>query len=154
MTVYLVRHAKAGSRAGWDGDDRKRPLTSAGWEQAHRLAERLVPLGPTVLVSSPYVRCVETLEPLGEALDLEIGLDERLAEETPLELVLALLHGADEGAVLCSHGDIIPEAIAGLQRRGLHVRSEPDWRKASVWVLERDAEGVYAEATVWPPPGR
>jgi 8-oxo-dGTP diphosphatase len=154
MTVFFVRHAKAGSRSSWDGDDRKRPLTSAGWEQAERLADRLAELAPSTLVSSPYLRCIETLEPLSERLDLGIVLDDRLAEETPFEEVLALLDAAPDGAVLCSHGDVIPEAIAALQRRGLHVRTEPDWRKATVWLLERDGQGTYVDAIVWPPPGR
>jgi 8-oxo-dGTP diphosphatase len=154
MTIFLVRHAKAGSRSSWDGDDTKRPLTSAGWEQAHRLADRLAEHAPTALLSSPYLRCVETLEPLATRLDLEIVLDDRLAEETPFEDVLPLLHAVPEGAVLCSHGDIIPEAIAALQRRGLHVDGEPDWRKATVWLLERDGAGAYVGAAVWPPPGR
>jgi 8-oxo-dGTP diphosphatase len=152
MSLYLVRHAKAGSRSNWDGDDRKRPLTAAGWEQARAVAERLAPLLVTRLVSSPYVRCIETLEPIATRTDLDIEVDDRLAEETPFEPVLDLLHSCADGAVLCSHGDIIPEVIAALQRRGMVVRGEPDWRKATVWVLDRDAVGDVVEACVWPPP--
>src|SRR5207249_1211256 len=32
--VVLVRHAKAGSRSQWDGDDAQRPLSGSGREQA------------------------------------------------------------------------------------------------------------------------
>ena len=32
--ILLVRHAKAGSRSQWDGDDDERPLSSSGREQA------------------------------------------------------------------------------------------------------------------------
>ena len=31
--VYLVRHAKAGERTTWEGDDRMRPLTKREWAE-------------------------------------------------------------------------------------------------------------------------
>ncbi|MFW6010105.1 MAG: pantoate--beta-alanine ligase, partial [Actinomycetota bacterium] len=34
MTLLLVRHADAGDRAAWTGDDRARPLSATGREQA------------------------------------------------------------------------------------------------------------------------
>ena len=82
--LYLVRHAKAGSRADWVGDDRLRPLTEGGCRQAEALAERLAPLvaaADAELVSSPYLRCVQTIEPLATRLGRSVRLDERLAEE-------------------------------------------------------------------------
>ncbi|MFM8451464.1 MAG: hypothetical protein ACKOAQ_01230, partial [Acidimicrobiaceae bacterium] len=54
-------------------------------------------------------------------------------------------------AVLSSHGDMIPELIKTLERRGMEVKSKPDWRKASVWVVERTNRG-FVSATAWPPP--
>jgi 8-oxo-dGTP diphosphatase len=152
MSVYLVRHAKAGQRSRWDGDDRLRPLSKAGWVQSHSLAERLAAFDVPVLVSSPYVRCVQTLEPLGERLGLDVAVDERLQEGAPFEASLALLAEVPDGAVLCSHGDVIPDSIDALVRRGLRVRTEPDWRKATVWVLDRDHTGGFVEASCWPPP--
>lgn len=152
MTVYLVRHAKAGSRDRWEGDDIVRPLSNKGREQARLVAEGLAGEGVTALYSSPYVRCVQTLEPLGALLDLEVVPEPRLAEETPFEHVLDLLAEVPDGAVLCSHGDVIPDTMAALERRGCTFVGEPDWRKASVWVLQRDEAGQVVEATAWPPP--
>jgi 8-oxo-dGTP diphosphatase len=151
VTLYLVRHAKAGSRDGFGGDDVDRPLSKAGWRQAHALAVRLAGVAPQRLLSSPYVRCVQTLEPLAERCDLELEVDDRLAEEMPFEGVLDLLDELPEGAVLCSHGDVIPATIEALVRRGMQVRGEPDWRKAATWVLHRK-HGVVRRARVWPPP--
>ena len=54
--------------------------------------------------------------------------------------------------MLCSHGDVIPDTMAALQRRGCLVVGEPDWRKATVWVLQRIEDGQVVEATAWPPP--
>jgi 8-oxo-dGTP diphosphatase len=153
MSVFVVRHAKAGSRHDWPGDDRERPLSKGGRRQAEAITARLRDEAITGLWTSPYVRCVQTLEPLGQALALEVCVDKRLAEGTPLEDVLALLGEVDDGAVLCSHGDVIPELINGLVRRGTHVVGEPDWRKGAIWVLSPpSADGSVATARPEPPP--
>jgi 8-oxo-dGTP diphosphatase len=128
-------------------------LSKAGWQQAHKLGKRLGSVGATTLVSSPYVRCVQTLEPLGERVRLPIGIDERLTEGAAIKGVLALLDEIADGAVLCSHGDVIPETIDALVRRGLDVRTPADWRKASVWLLERNKHGAFTRAVAWGPPG-
>lgn len=154
MALYFVRHAKAGDRSSWNDADELRPLSTAGWKQAIRIAERLAEIEPTRLVSSPYVRCAQTLEPLASRTGLDVELDERLREGAPFEGALALLDELPDQAVLCSHGDLIPDTMAALVRRGLDLRSTPDWRKASVWVIRRSRSGRYPSATVWPPPGR
>jgi len=100
VPIYFVRHAKAGSRSAWIGDDRDRPLVDNGWEQARALATRLSALNPSVLWSSPYLRCQQTLQPLGELCGLEVVVDSRLEEESPLEKSLAILDDAPDNAVL------------------------------------------------------
>ena len=150
--LYLVRHAKAGSRSRWTGDDRLRPLSDKGDVQAALLADRLAPLATGTLVSSPYLRCVQTLEPLAAVVGREVGADERLAENTGYDGALALLAELPDGSVLCSHGDVIPDTMGALQRRGCRFVTAPDWRKASVWVLTRSADGQIIEASAWPPP--
>jgi phosphohistidine phosphatase SixA len=112
MSVVLLRHASAGDRDAWHGDDRLRPLDKRGRKQAEKLRDRLLALGVKRVVSSPYVRCVQTVEPLG----LEIELDDRLAEGAAREETLALLAEAD-GAVACTHGDVIENVLGrGLEK--------------------------------------
>ena len=150
--LYLVRHAKAGERRLWDGDDLERPLSPKGWKQAELLGSRLATLDISSLYSSPYMRCVQTLEPLALWLDRTIEIDTRLSEEEPFEPMLELLSEVPDGAVMCSHGDMIPATIGALERRGTEIRTPPDWRKASVWVLRRNKHRKIVHATVWPPP--
>jgi len=151
VSIYLVRHAKAGSRSHWDGPDLMRPLSKNGWAQAQAIAKRLAPRSPSSLYSSPFLRCRQTLEPLAAAVDLDIVNDERLAEAHPFEDSLELLASVPDDAVLCSHGDVIPDTIAALQRRGCAIDSHPDWRKGTVWTLERAADGQFISAKVWGP---
>jgi 8-oxo-dGTP diphosphatase len=150
--LYLVRHAKAGERRLWTGDDVDRPLSKKGWKQAELAGKRLAKHDPTRLLSSPYVRCVQTLEPLAARLDLPVEIDSRLTEDEPVGPVVELLREAPTGTVMCSHGDIIPAAVQALRKSGTSVRTPVDWRKATVWVLKRDKKGRIVHATVWPPP--
>ena len=150
--LYLVRHAKAGERRLWNGDDIDRPLSKKGWKQAELVSKRLAALDPVLLCSSPYVRCAQTLEPLATRLGTTVETDQRLGEDEPVEPVLELLAAAPNRTVLCSHGDVIPATIGALQRHGAKLRTPPDWRKASVWVLTRNKKGTIVYATAWPPP--
>ena len=126
MTSVLVRHASAGHRLDWEHDDHLRPLDARGRRQSADLVELLRPLGVRRILSSPYVRCVQTVEPLAAALGLEVELDERL-EESKGGAAAELLR--EDGVVCCTHGDIV-EALVG---RGL--------KKATAVVLE-DGEVV------------
>ena len=72
MDIYIVRHAWAGDRddSRWP-DDGMRPLTAEGKERFARVVKKLVGTGmtPTVIATSPLVRCMETAEILAAALD-------------------------------------------------------------------------------------
>ena len=89
-----------------------------------------------------YGRCVQTLEPLAAQLGTTVRQDDRLAEAQPFEGMLEMMAEVANGAVLCSHGDLIPETIQALVRRGMELQGPPDWRKATVWVLKRKGERV------------
>ena len=151
--IYLVRHAKAGSRRDWTDDDVVRPLSKKGIAQAEALARRMRKLELSAFVSSPYLRCVQTLIPLAAQRNTAVTTDVRLEEEQGFEGALELLAEVPDGAALCSHGDVIPETMAALERRGTEFLTEPDWRKATVWLLDRTADGTITTATVWAPPG-
>lgn len=150
--LYLVRHAKAGSRSEWREADELRPLSKAGFRQAEALGRRLAKRNVGTLLSSPFLRCVETLEPLAHLTRQRVVTDDRLAEGSDVGGVLELLASLPEESVLCSHGDVIPEVMSALQRRGCEFTSAADWRKATVWVLRRDDAGAITHAKVWPPP--
>jgi phosphohistidine phosphatase SixA len=121
MSVILLRHASAGDRDAWVGDDRLRPLDERGREQALALADRLRAQGIERVFSSPYVRCTQTVAPLG----LEIVPDERLAEGAPVEETLELLRGL-HAAVACTHGDVIEAVLGRNLKKGVGVVLDDD----------------------------
>ena len=148
MTVFLVRHAHAGSRSRWTGDDALRPLSDRGHEQANGLVDVVWDV-----LSSPYVRCMETVVPLAAARSVAIEPTEALAEGADFPGVLALItKHADAGAVLCTHGDIIPAVLAALARRGVAVDPSARSPKGCTWVLDTDPMGEVTRVRYVPPP--
>jgi len=130
MTLVLVRHARAGSRSEWEGDDRLRPLDGKGLKRAELLVELLASYPVSRIVSSPYLRCVQTMEPLAAARGLAVEPFEELGEELQWERGVELLRGlAAADAVACGHGGI--DAALGF---------ELPFRKGAVWVFERGLE--------------
>lgn len=120
----LVRHALAGRRSTWSGPDSARPLDTDGRAQARALAPLLALLRPERLLTASVRRCVQTLDPLADLLDLPIEVDSRLDEPAPgqdgVENALAAAARLTElaqhtpAAVVCSQGKVIPRALAFL----------------------------------------
>jgi 8-oxo-dGTP diphosphatase len=153
MSIYLVRHAQAGKRTAQE-DDFLRPLSHEGRFQTERLVERFGRVRIPKVISSPFVRCVQTVAPIAAAHELEVEIDQTLAEERPFIDVIDLLLEVPDHTVLCSHGDVIPETIAALCRRGMEVVGAEDWRKGCVWVLERVDSSFLTGSVEAPPPKR
>lgn len=150
--LYVVRHADAGHRAHGPRPDQARELSPRGWRQSEAIRDALVDLDIRRLVSSPFVRCVQTLEPLGKALGLPVEVDDRLAEGARAADALALaseLRGSP--AVLCSHGDVIPDLLEQLVAAGTKLKGELRWQKASTWVLTWDGKHI-TKGRYLPPP--
>ena len=149
--IFLVRHAKAGDRAAWTEDDRLRPLSKKGRRQAEALVDTFRGTELARVISSPYVRCQQTVRPLALDRGLSLESDDRLGEGAPLAGLLTLFEEiAGIGAVLCAHGDLIPEAVASLGALGVPVDPGSS-KKGSTWVLERGS-GIVVRARYLPPP--
>lgn len=136
--VYLVRHAKAGDRDAWIEDDVLRPLSRRGKGQAEGLVTLFRDLEVDHVLSSPAVRCVQTVRPLALARSITIEERDELAEGAPTESALSLVRSRGGAVVMCSHGDVIPAIVLGLAERGIEMLDPPAWRKGSTWMLERD----------------
>lgn len=153
MTIFIVRHASAGARSAWTDDDALRPLDERGTAQSLAVCELIAPMGCTALVSSPALRCTQTLGALSERTGITVSVDDRLAEDSPFEPALALLEDCPEGTVACSHGDLIPAVVAAMLRRGMVVEGVVGKvRKGSVFAIERRA-GRFTTARHWSRPG-
>jgi 8-oxo-(d)GTP phosphatase len=165
MEILLVRHGHAGTKEGWAGDDRLRPLDARGRRQAEHLVGVVVPMHPTRLLSSPHARCLQTMEPLAAKTGLVIEEDGALTPDAPqraLELVRSLsaelaprelssseLASSQSAPVepaptappariaLCTHGEVIGDVLAALAKQdGVRLSRRPPGLKGCVWVLD------------------
>jgi broad specificity phosphatase PhoE/ADP-ribose pyrophosphatase YjhB (NUDIX family) len=151
-TIHLVRHSAAGARSRWEGPDAERPLTSKGLAQSKALADELGDVGIGRILTSPYVRCVETVAPLGESTGLDLELSDDLAEGAgPGQIDRLLEEVSGSTVVLCSHGDVIPALLERLQRMGTRFLSPYVSKKGSTWVVGHDGTS-FTEAVYVPPP--
>jgi 8-oxo-(d)GTP phosphatase len=146
-TVFLVRHAKAAKRENWDGPDRDRPLVGRGRSQAERLAWALASERPVLVAASPWLRCVETAEPLAAALGIAVRREARLGYDDPdLDGWMREAAAAPGEAVVgVGHGDLIPHY---LLRAGL-LRGVPAFRTGSLFRVRlgggRPVEVTYVD---------
>jgi 8-oxo-dGTP diphosphatase len=145
MGIWLVRHACAGHKDEWRGDDERRPLDPAGWRQAEGLAALLAPLHPARLVSSPVLRCVQTLEPLAARTGLPVEARQELRVDSHADVAALvaerLVDPAYEGAVACTHGEVMRPLLTGWRQTGLVVDGadpgdEQLLLKGSAWRLD------------------
>ena len=139
--MLLVRHARAGDRGDWVGDDAHRPLDGKGASRRSVSRRGLADLGATRLVFSPALRCVQTFEPAAKRLGLPLEQRDELAEGGgPEELVALLDDLGDSAPALSTHGDVIAEVVAW----------DAPCKKGSIWILEVDG-GEIRPGTYLPP---
>ena len=154
-TLYLVRHGKARNRERWDTADSERPLTKRGVEQSRVIAKHLVDLGgrePSRVLSSPAVRCRQTVGPLASACKLDVVETEWLDEGSDgdyafeqlrkLTVRLAPSSGAGGPVAACTHGDVIWTILERLARLGVDLGRGAGAPKGGVWIIGTTASTV------------
>ena len=123
--LIVARHARARKRGAWAGGEEDRPLTPAGYLQAATVVPILAAYGAAQIVSSPWLRCTDTIAPYARATGLATGLSFDLTElahsgdpRDARDVVERLL--ADPVAsVLCTHRPVLPTVLRVLR---MHAR--------------------------------
>jgi broad specificity phosphatase PhoE len=150
--AYLIRHAKAGDRDAWEQPDALRPLSRSGERQAEAIAEQFGDEPIARVLSSPAVRCVQTVRPLADRLGLPLEEEQLLREGGGPSGAHLLARSAGDGSAvaLCSHGDVIWELLSELEEAGVPLSPGMPAKKGSTWRLEvRD--GAIVRGTYLPP---
>jgi 8-oxo-dGTP diphosphatase len=139
----LLRHARAGRKLANRTKDFERGLDAKGRDVALRLPRAIEScLQPGAILSSPFRRCLQTVQPLADELDLRISEDDRFTPGSSAESVRAAFLDVPANAVVSTHGEVIA-----------HLFDERvKCAKGAFWVVERrDGELFplhYVEAPV------
>jgi 8-oxo-dGTP diphosphatase len=152
-TLLLLRHAKAGKRSSYSGDDRLRPLDKLGRRQARESVPVLAAFHPQRVLAADRVRCEQSVQPLADRAGLRVGTAPTLSDEAweqDPEAGLAAVRELSEQpgtTLICSQGGAIP---ALLERLAVPGAPHP-CRKGSLWALSIADRGVVA-ADYYPSP--
>lgn len=88
--IYLVRHA----HSTYTPDERKRPLSQKGFIVTEKVTEMLQGENIDLVVSSPYMRAIQTVEGIAEYIKKEIiieeGFKERILAGKPVDVLMML----------------------------------------------------------------
>ncbi len=156
VPLMLVRHASAGHKAGWPGDDESRPLDAQGAADAQALARLLACFAPTArVISSPALRCTETIRPFaagfGGTVEAVASLaphgrsadfSSRTDPADPLRRLLSDLVAEPRPAALCLHRENISDALAAVCSAlgaPAAVPADPSLPKGGFWVVHAAA---------------
>jgi 8-oxo-dGTP diphosphatase len=151
VPLILARHASAGRKENWPGEDAARPLDAQGIADAQQLASLMACFAPVArVISSPALRCTETVRPyvegFGGIVEAEACLapygrthffKSRTAQGDTLRRLLSALVADRRPAVLCLHRENLPVVLAeacAVLGAPAAVPADPSLTKGGFWV--------------------
>jgi len=153
MRLIIVRHAYAGQKRLWVGPDTEWPLDALGEQQARSLVPLIVRSTVTRIVSSPALRCVQTVTPLSQRLQTPVELRPDLGPDGFSRRILAACLGDTtfDDAVLCTHGEHLQPLLqrSDIRRlaRDAGLRRDDLLTKGSAWRLHVEPDGRVTRLT-------
>jgi 8-oxo-(d)GTP phosphatase len=158
VPLILVRHASAGHKDDWAGDDLARPLDAQGSLDALLLASLLACFAPGArVISSPALRCIETVRPyaagFGGSVEAEAALAapgrtgdfsvHRTDGGDSLRPLVRDLVAAGRPAVVCLHRENLSAALtaacSALGAPSPVADPDPSLPKGGFWVVHAAA---------------
>lgn len=147
--VLIVRHAKAKPRSTWVGAEGERALAATGKRQALATGRLMQAWAPQRLISSPWVRCMQTLASYSKESGISVkekrALTEASHERSPqaaAKIVESLFDKRDKSVALCTHRPVLPTVLRVLRDRlgkplAQHLPTkDPYLKPGEMWVLQ------------------
>jgi broad specificity phosphatase PhoE len=178
FTFEIFIHLDAVNRKEWTGAPDDRPLTELGLKQAQSMADYLAQRGIDAVVSSPALRCRQSLEALSSQVGLPVRVDDGFCDTHGYRPPAGWGSGGDDGpsplggalaagsafasfsrlqrefphgrVILCSYGDVVPALLAFIA--GAHGAAMPRRTnaKSAVFTIEIDGDtATMATAEAW-----
>jgi 8-oxo-(d)GTP phosphatase len=159
--LILLRHAAAGHKSDWPGDDLLRPLDLQGEHDARSLAPLLRCFGPSRVISAPAERCQATVRPYAAATDGTVEVEpafgvtsaDASSAAADAEKAATTLAAAAEPVIICAHRENLPGLLAAAcAELGADPPAGAPLRKGEFLVLHR-AGGRLIAAERYHPDG-
>lgn len=122
--AIIVRHAKAKPRSSWSAAEGERPLAATGKRQALAVCRLLHAWMPKKVISSPWVRCMQTVtnyqRQTGVQIKTKNSLTEAAHKRHPKRAarVIENLFEKDYAIALCTHRPVLPTVLEVLATHG------------------------------------
>ncbi|WP_434993412.1 NUDIX hydrolase [Arthrobacter sp. Ld5] len=119
--LIVVRHAKAKPRSSWSRAEGERPLAATGRRQATAVSRLLQAWTPERVVSSPWVRCVQTISPYVNQRSAKLKLVDALTEHDAVRkpartrAVIERLLDKRRPVAICTHRPVLPLVLSVLR---------------------------------------
>jgi 8-oxo-(d)GTP phosphatase len=156
VPLILARHASAGRKQDWPGSDATRPLDERGAADAQVLASLMACFAPVArVITSPALRCIETVRPYAERFSGTVEVDVCLAphgrtsdfstrteQADALRHLLSALVADRRPVVLCLHRENLPDVVAeacAVLGAPAAVPADPSLPKGGFWVAHATA---------------
>lgn len=147
--VMIVRHAKAKPRSTWTEAEGERTLAATGKRQALAVGRLMGAWAPEKLISSPWVRCMQTVYPYAKASGLPIKEKRALTEannqrspKAAARVVDSLFDKHDRSVALCTHRPVLPTVLGVLKGHlndtlAQHLPTDDPYLKpGEMWLLQ------------------
>jgi 8-oxo-(d)GTP phosphatase len=151
VPVVLLRHASAGGKDTWKGDDLDRPLDAGGAGESDLLARLLSCYGTCRVISSAAERCVATVRPYAALTGAKMEVEPALTVAQPgsdpeaASALVAAAAATGQPTVICAHRENIPPLLAAAAAAlGADRPEGAPLRKAGFWVLHTADGGLIA----------
>lgn len=121
FSVILLRHAKAEPRSERFPEDRLRPLSDLGEDQADTLVPTLAAFGPARILSSSAERCLRTATPIAQHLNKAVRVYDGLSQDAwesgdldALRGIIGKVVRRGKNTIICTHRPVLPDAAREL----------------------------------------
>ncbi|MBJ2120411.1 NUDIX hydrolase [Arthrobacter sp. MSA 4-2] len=119
--LIIVRHAKAKPRSSWSRAEGERPLAATGRRQAVAVSRLLQAWRPERVISSPWVRCVQTVSPYVAKADAKLKLVDAITEHDAARkpgrarAAVEKVFDKRNPVAICTHRPVLPLVFGVLR---------------------------------------
>ncbi|HZP52460.1 NUDIX domain-containing protein [Actinocrinis sp.] len=139
VPIVLLRHGTAEKRGPEYPDDQIRPLAAVGHWQSEILSSVLPCFGALQVITSPAVRCVDTVRPFARKQQTIINTEATLSEEAhaadheAAASWLRALITKGEPALVCSHREVLDSMLASVLDEAAEEQAAPRSMNGRAW---------------------